>query len=91
MQGQKPDALAGKASLLGRNDFVSLVKSGNVELISRQHLRIECKDNEYYIEDNDRTNGTRLNGTLITGKGRQLLKDSDRIDLGGALTLTFKA
>ena len=83
-------ALRGNTKMLGRNDFISLIKQDKADLISRQHLRFEHKNNEYYIEDNGSTNGTRLNGVPITGKGRQLLKDNDLIDLGDTLKLTFK-
>lgn len=84
-------SVAGKAEFMGRNDFLSMLKPAKADLISRQHLRVESKDNEYYIEDTGSTNGTRLNGSTITGKGRHLLKNNDIIDLGGALCLTFKA
>lgn len=81
----------GKSRLLGRNDFISVLKPAKADLVSRQHLHVERKDNEYYIEDTGSTNGTRLNGSSITGKGRYLLKNNDTIDLGGALSLTFNA
>jgi hypothetical protein len=75
---------------LGRNDFRSLVKLDKADLISRQHIRLDCEDGEYYIEDCHSTNGTKLNGSSIRGKGRYLLKDGDMIELADALTLTFK-
>jgi len=84
-------ALGGQAGTLGRNDLISLVSHDQADLISRQHLRFERKNGEYYIEDTGSTNGTRLNGVPITGQGRQQLKDNDRVDLGGALILTFKS
>jgi hypothetical protein len=84
-------SVTGKAGFMGRNDFLSMLKPAKADLISRQHLHIERKDNEYYIEDHGSTNGTRLNGSSITGKGSHLLKNNDIIDLGGALSLTFKA
>jgi hypothetical protein len=83
--------VSGDARFLGRNDFLSMLQPGKADLISRQHLRVERKNNEYYIEDNNSTNGTRLNGEPITGKGRHTLKNNDMIDLGGALCLTFRA
>jgi pSer/pThr/pTyr-binding forkhead associated (FHA) protein len=83
--------ISGNVGALGRSDFRSLVKPGKADMISRQHLRVEYENDEYYIEDGSSTNGTRVNGSGITGKGRHLLKDGDVIDLGGALTLTFKS
>lgn len=82
--------IPGNAGALGRNDFLSLVKPSKADLISRQHLHVECNKDGYYIKDNNSTNGTRLNGSPITGKGMHMLKNNDMIDLGGALTLTFR-
>lgn len=82
--------VSGNAGTLGRNDFISMVKPAKADLISRQHLHVERKNDGYYIEDNNSTNGTRVNGSIITGKGRHMLKDNDMIDLGGALTVTFR-
>lgn len=83
--------LTGDSGSLGRDDFRPMLKQDKAELISRQHLRLERKNNEYYIEDIGSTNGTKVNGTSITGKGRHLLKDDDEIIIGGVLALTFKA
>jgi len=83
--------IRGKDGFLGRSDFLALVKPSRADMISRQHLFVERKNDEYYIEDTGSTNGTRLNGSSITGKGKYPLKDNDIIDLGGALSLTFKA
>ena len=82
--------ISGGVGALGRNDFQSFVKSDKADLVSRQHIRVDCEDGEYYIEDRNSTNGTKLNGYMIKGKGRYLLKDGDVIDLADTLTLTFK-
>ena len=82
--------ISGNAGSLGRNDFRSLVKADKADLISREHLRFDCEDGEYYIEDRKSTNGTKINGDPISGKGRFLLKDGDKIELADALTLTFE-
>ena len=75
---------------MGRSDFRSLVKADKADLISREHLQFDCEDGEYYIEDRKSTNGTKINGKRISGKGRFLLKEGDKIELADALTLTFK-
>jgi pSer/pThr/pTyr-binding forkhead associated (FHA) protein len=68
-----------------------MVKPAWADMISWKHLFVERKNDEYYIEDTGSTNGTRLNGSNITGKGKYLLKNNDIVDLGGALSLTFRA
>lgn len=83
--------ISGNAGALGRSDFRSMVKPGKADLISRQHIRVDCENGEYYIEDRNSTNGTKINESGITGKGRQLLRDGDVIELADALILTFKA
>lgn len=81
--------ISGDTGTLGRSDFRSLVKADKADLISREHLQFDCEDGEYYIEDRKSTNGTKINGKRISGKGRFLLKEGDKIELADALTLTF--
>ena len=75
---------------LGRDHFRSLVTPDNADLISREHLRIESENGSFYLEDAGSTNGTKINGSKITGKGRFPIKDGDIIDLASVLTLTFQ-
>ncbi len=82
--------ISGNAGSLGRSDFRSLVKPDKADLISRQHIRLDCEDGECYIEDRNSTNGTKLNGSSINGKGRYLLREGDKVELADILTLTFE-
>ncbi|MBN2463722.1 MAG: FHA domain-containing protein [Dehalococcoidia bacterium] len=82
--------ISGNAGALGRSDFRALVEPDKADLISREHLRFDCEDGDYYIEDRKSTNGTKINGKRISGKGRFLLKDGDKIELADAITITFK-
>ncbi len=83
--------LSGGSATLGRSDFSSQVRADEADLISRRHLRFDYEDGEYYIEDRGSTNGTRINGSSIEGKGRYLLKDGDKVEVADVLTLTFKS
>jgi hypothetical protein len=83
--------ISGNAGSLGRGDFQSLVKADKADLISREHLRFDCEDGEYYIEDRKSTNGTKINGAKISGKGRFLLREDDKIELANAVTSTLKS
>lgn len=82
--------LGSSPATLGRRDFQSIVNLDKADLISRQHLLLNFDSGHYYIEDRQSTNGTRLNGIAIKGTGRHMLNDGDTIELGNALTLTFK-
>ena len=90
-EGGKEISLSAAGQSLGRSDLHGLAAPGKGDLLSRQHFSLSHENGDYYIEDRGSTNGTRLNGSDIRGKGRQLLKDGDKIDLAGALTITFKS
>ena len=90
-EGGKEISLNAAGQSLGRSDLHGLAAPGKADLLSRQHFSLSYENGDYYIEDRGSTNGTRLNGSDIRGKGRQLLKDGDKIDLAGALTITFKS
>jgi hypothetical protein len=83
--------LSGGSASLGRSDFSSLMKSDDADLISRRHIRLYYEDGDCYIEDRGSTNGTKINGSSIEGKGRYLLRDGDKVELADVLTLTFKS
>jgi hypothetical protein len=82
--------ISGNAGALGRSDFRSLVKADEADLISREHLRFDCEGDECFIEDRRSTNGTKINGSKIKGKGRFLLRDGDTVELADVLTFTYK-
>ena len=90
-EGGKEISLNAAGQSLGRSDLHGLAAPGKADLLSRQHFSLIHENGDYYIEDRGSTNGTRLNGSDIRGKGRQLLKDGDKIDLAGALNITFKS
>ncbi|MFT3709992.1 MAG: FHA domain-containing protein [Archangium sp.] len=48
--------------------------------VSRKHARVFSEATAFFIEDLGSSNGTRVNGTAITGK--QALKDGDSIGMG---------
>lgn len=53
--------------------------------VSRHHARIALVDGNFWIEDLNSTNGTRVNGTTVT---RQKLANNDQISVGDT-TMTF--
>jgi hypothetical protein len=83
--------LTGRGGSLGRSDFSSLVRTDEADLISRRHLQFESVDGECFIEDRGSTNGTRINGSSIEGKGRYLLRNGDKVELADTIIMTFKA
>jgi pSer/pThr/pTyr-binding forkhead associated (FHA) protein len=52
---------------------------------SRHHARVICRDNDFWIEDLNSTNGTRVNGIRVE---KQKLADNDQIGIGDTI-LTF--
>jgi hypothetical protein len=97
MPGGAPISLSGAPTFIERSDFDGTMPNDLLMSISRQHLLITYEKGVYYVQDYGRegkgsTNHTRLNGTDIYKKGRQPLKDGDKIELAGQpeLLLTFQ-
>ena len=53
--------------------------------VSRHHARILVVDGDFWIEDLNSTNGTRVNGATVT---KQKLANNDLINVGDT-TMTF--
>ncbi|MHB8084654.1 MAG: FHA domain-containing protein [Dehalococcoidia bacterium] len=97
MPGGVEIPLSGTPTFIERSNFDGTLPRDILMSISRQHLLITCDNGTYYIQDWGRdgkgsTNHTKLNNVDIYNKGRQALKDGDRIELSlqPELTLTFK-
>jgi hypothetical protein len=82
--------LSETSRIVGRHDFSGVATADNLSLISRQHLIFSYDNGRYYVEDQNSINGTKLNSLEIKGKGKQQLRDGDRIELAGILTLELK-
>jgi len=78
--------LAGKTVTIGRHSSndISIADTG----VSRDHARLQLADAAYTIEDLGSTNGTFVNGVLITGP--HPLADGDIVDLGSNVSLSFQ-
>lgn len=81
--------LTNNNKIIGRGDLARAFGLNELGLISRQHFGIKSEDGQFYIEDLDSTNGTKLNGTDIGGKGTVILNDNDTIEPAGAVCLKF--
>jgi len=97
MPGGPPISLSGAPTFIERSDFDGTMPNDLLMSISRQHLLITYENGVYYVQDYGRdgkgsTNHTRLNGVDIFKKGKQLLKDGDKIELASQpeLLLTFQ-
>jgi pSer/pThr/pTyr-binding forkhead associated (FHA) protein len=56
--------------------------------VSRRHAEFVCAAGEVVVRDLGSTNGTRVNGVVVSGE--QILRHGDVIGLG-SVTLTFEA
>ncbi len=59
------------------------------ESMSGVHCRIFKSDGSFFIEDNDSTNGTFLNGESVTDEAVELI-DGDKISVGSLMFLFVK-
>src|SRR6266850_402221 len=50
--------------------------------VSRKHARIFMEDGQYWVEDLNSKQGTKINGEEIKGKGKRLLYPDDNIRIG---------
>lgn len=66
---------------LGRRDNNSLVLED--QFVSSYHAKMYLKNNEFFIEDLESTNGTFVNNSKIKGKIK--LKVNDKIRLGSTI------
>lgn len=76
---------------VGKNDLERAVPPNDLQFISRRHFRIDFENGRYYIEDQGSTNGTKLNGAEIKGRGRFELKNGDVIEVANVAKLVFKS
>ena len=60
----------------------------NEATVSRYHAEIFRRGESYFLEDKKSTNGTRLNGRVVTEK--KILKDKDKIAIGSAVLVFDK-
>lgn len=58
-------------------------------MVSQYHAVIERRGDEFWLSDLASTNGTTLNGDLVTGE--RLLCNGDSISIGGVATLEFRS
>ncbi|MCD8049248.1 MAG: FHA domain-containing protein [Clostridia bacterium] len=59
------------------------------ESLSGEHCRIFKSDGSFFLEDNDSTNGTFLNGEPVTDEAVELI-DGDKISIGSLMFLYVK-
>ncbi|QDU95645.1 SpoIIE family protein phosphatase [Lignipirellula cremea] len=67
--------LSGREVLIGRDSTCDIPFASRT--VSRQHCRLLCDSDVWYVEDLDSVNGTHVNGKAITKRTR--LGDRDRI------------
>lgn len=75
---------------IGRGDLVRAVSADDLGYISRQHFEVGFANGQYYIEDLNSLNGTKLNGVEIKSEGKHTLKDGDKIEVAAVVALIFK-
>jgi len=73
----------------GRKEVARVLDPDSLSYISREHIRITCDGDIFYIEDLNSANGTKLNGDKLVSLSKLTLKDKSVIDIAGVIQLTF--
>lgn len=55
--------------------------------VSRQHIKVTCKDDVYTLHDLGSKNGTHYNGRRLTGQ--TVLRDGDQVQIALCVTIMF--
>jgi len=84
MSLEAPSALRPGKTVVGRED-ADIVATDKT--LSAQHFEIENRDGEFFIRDLDSTNGTRVNGQLVSDATK--LENGARIE-AGETTFVFR-
>ena len=86
-----------KEASFGKEDFKNDVSASKINYISKRlkpQFRIIKENDRYYLEDNNSTNGTKINDIEINpkkgGNGKQELKHGDRILIANILNAEFQ-
>ncbi len=79
-------AVEGELFTVGRHSANDLTVTDS--RLSREHIRIERADCDYFVSDPGSSNGTTINGKKLSGP--ENLKDGDLLDLGGGLQITIE-
>ena len=82
--GERFDLTVGSAHVIGRVDGSDVLLRDDG--ISRRHARITLGTGEALLEDLGSSNGSYVNGQLVTS---QVICDGDRIQVGASTTLKF--
>ena len=80
----------GSGRIIGRGDLARALDLDILGLVSRRHFAVKAEGAQFYIEDLNSANGTRVNGLDISGKGAVSLNADDTIEPAGAIQLTFR-
>src|SRR2546423_3207836 len=78
-QGEREVTLAGDRMTLGRGDAASIVIKDKA--LSRVHASINRNEDAVWVLDEGSTNGTCVNGDVVSARGTPL-SDGDEITLG---------
>jgi len=76
--------------IFGRADFAKFIPGDDASYISRKHMSVFEEQGKFYARDEGSTNGTKVNGVDIKGKGKYELHDGDVIDVADVVKLNFR-
>jgi pSer/pThr/pTyr-binding forkhead associated (FHA) protein len=74
---------------IGRSDLIDSISTEKIRYVSRQHFWLKFENGRFTIQDFNSTNGTKINGIEIKGKGQHRLKNGDRVEVAAVTVFKF--
>lgn len=75
--------------VVGREDFVGVISTDKLLYIGKDHLKITKVGDNFYIQDLNTKNGTKINGEDLVPNEKKLLRSGDEIEVGQTVKIYY--
>jgi hypothetical protein len=79
----------GAERVVGREDFVGVISTDKLLYIGKDHLKITKDGDNFYIQDLNTKNGTKINGETLLSNERKLLNSGDEVEVGQTVKIYY--
>jgi pSer/pThr/pTyr-binding forkhead associated (FHA) protein len=79
----------GAERVVGREDFVGVISTDKLLYIGKDHLKITKDGDNFYLQDLNTKNGTKINGETLLSNERKLLNSGDEVEVGQTVKIYY--